>query len=406
MRSSLNLAPYAVAALFGCPLAYLLSGCSHSDPCATLKQQGIDSFTAEALAREAQRCLTPDENGLLSRATPLIMITQGEGKTVGEIINEQRGAETTAQSIQLPSLPDAQVVPSPSAAPNAGPPTDQFSSSAELVQKSAVFIYEGNGDGGVNEDAPEATGFIVSVPSKKDASRHILLLLTSRHVVDPEWAKCGRSNPDRLYISMNKRPKGSTEGARVGYEPISLSSPSGNTYRVPGDNSIDAAVILLPPKSIAFKDYDVQFVPMPMFATDSEIASIRVNSPLVTAGLVVSAGKGTQSHNDPAFESGYLSAKTTDKLINAYCDSNFAKPVKVWLIAPALEPGFSGAPIFAPVTRMFRGKKTKGPVLVGMQSMRLGRNDPGGMTTIVPIVQTIEELVRPWPEADVIRGFH
>ena len=394
-----------------CSLFLLCLGCKSKDPCATLKGKSIDSNDSNLLSQEVEHCLTRDEVQLWSRSTILRLVTSGQGKSVGEILDEQRDVETRAGNLQMPELAPTPRTAQPLAS---GSPTststatsinDPFSTTAEVLQRAVVFIYLAGPDGKVNGEAPSATGFIVSIPSKKNPARHMLILVTSRHVFDPEWAKCSGNNPKQIFIRMNRRNPGSSINAGVGYEPITLVEDGRNRYVVPHDESIDVSGILLKKDSIRFDNYDVQFVNMSLLATDEEVKSLKVDSAIITAGLLPTIEAGSQEHNDPAVERGFITDKTSNKVVNAHCDSDLTKKISVWLIRPALDQGFSGAPIFAPMVRSFRGTPTRGPVLIGLQSMRLGKNDPGGMTLVNSLVQVMTEIAKPWPDANLSRGF-
>jgi len=402
-RASARVSIFCVVPVFCSVFSFIGCNKSREETCATFKQKSIDSNWGD-LTKEAKKCLTPEEDRLFSKATGLMLVSLGQGKTVGEILNEQRQVEETAKTIEVPPLPNAPQSTNQPKQPGESV-KDEFSSVAEVLQRAVVFVYAADDEGNVNQDAASATGFIVSIPSKTDPKRNIFALLTGRHVVDRRWANCGKPNPSRLYIRMNKRKSGLGENPGVGFERIELIRDGQRLYAVPADDGIDAAVIILPPQSIPFQNYDAQFVPISIFATDDEFKALRVKDPIVTAGLVESIEKGPQTHNDPAFEQGFISDITKDKLINAYCQPMVAKKIRVWLIKPALSPGFSGAPIFTPVVRRFKGQLTRGPALIGLQSMRLGKDDPGGMTPVNSLVDVVRDSTRHWPEADLTRGF-
>jgi hypothetical protein len=353
----------------------MAAGCAQKrvDVCASFKQKGIDSQDWKTLMQEGAQCLTRDEYRLLSNATGLVLVKLGKGKTVGEIISEERELEKW---------------------------------DPETVQRSVVFLYASNDKGTPNEDAPLATAFIVAIPSGKDPKRTLLLLLTSRHVFDPDWANCGISNPQRLFIRMNKRSDDSHRtSSGVGFALVELIRKGKRLYAVSPDDAVDVAAVVLPTESILFQNYDVQFIPISAFATDEEVQNLKIHDPIVTAGLVTSIEKGAQTRNDPAFQAGFISAQTSNKVIRAYCTENIAKQIKVWLISPPLERGYSGAPIFAPVTGRLEGQLTKGVALIGLQSMRLGKADQvGGMTPVYSIIEVVKEITKSLPEANIGRN--
>ncbi len=49
------------------------------------------------------------------------------------------------------------------------------------------------------------TGFLVAIPLTSDPSKAYFLLATARHIVDPQWACAGVTNPTLLYARLNKK---------------------------------------------------------------------------------------------------------------------------------------------------------------------------------------------------------
>ena len=65
----------------------------------------------------------------------------------------------------------------------------------EAVKKLVVFLY--GADTSENLDATKSlgTGFLVEVPLLSHPERSYILLVTARHIVDPQWAHCSSVNP-------------------------------------------------------------------------------------------------------------------------------------------------------------------------------------------------------------------
>jgi hypothetical protein len=72
-----------------------------------------------------------------------------------------------------------------------------------FVNKSVVFFFAADSAGHVLPNKQIATGFLVMVPSAKTGQPGYPFLVTARHVVDPVWAGCERTNPTRLFVRIN-----------------------------------------------------------------------------------------------------------------------------------------------------------------------------------------------------------
>ena len=69
-----------------------------------------------------------------------------------------------------------------------------------IVKKSVVFLYY------LREDEFEVgTGFLVEIPSKVNPERSFVVIVTARHIVDPQWAGCSWSNPHEVYARVNAK---------------------------------------------------------------------------------------------------------------------------------------------------------------------------------------------------------
>ena len=78
----------------------------------------------------------------------------------------------------------------------------------QAVSKAVVFLYGADANGNVT--VPLGTAFLVEVPLASDPNRAFLLLITARHIVDPQWAHCASGNPTKIYARFNKTRRTST----------------------------------------------------------------------------------------------------------------------------------------------------------------------------------------------------
>ena len=274
----------------------------------------------------------------------------------------------------------------------------------EIIKKAIVFIY-GQQTDGYN---PLGTGFLVKIPSSTRAGKFMVALITARHVVDPKWAHCENKDFKSYALRLNKLPiVGKPQ--QVGYFNLSYSGSADHTFTTPDDDSIDAAVYVLFFTG-ELKQYDFGEIPMTWFATDEEIAALKDEDKIFTAGL--NPNHVAENENTLPITAGYISS-VNDKPLNADCkeeddndlDMNDIKALKVWMLALLPRPprGFSGAPIFAIINRTVGTKSGEGNALVGLQSMNLGNFS--GMTPVSGIVSTLKKATATYPEADLRRGF-
>ena len=78
----------------------------------------------------------------------------------------------------------------------------------DVVKKSIVFLFYPRGD----NKTEVATGFLLRALVKNDPAHQHSMIVTARHVVDPEWAGCllekpGCRNRSRKYQGLSGRRK-------------------------------------------------------------------------------------------------------------------------------------------------------------------------------------------------------
>jgi hypothetical protein len=98
----------------------------------------------------------------------------------------------------------------------------------ETVKKIVVFLYSPNSDG-TDADVAQSlgTGFFVADFVKNNPQRGSILLITARHIVEPNWATCSpepQPQPDRrIYIRLNNKHYDSEKDSTgVSYLPVDL----------------------------------------------------------------------------------------------------------------------------------------------------------------------------------------
>ena len=276
----------------------------------------------------------------------------------------------------------------------------------DAVQRAIVFIYQARTETEPDTRAPLGTGFLLRVPSL-DGKIVYELLVTARHIVDPEWALCDRRNPSVVFIRVNRSNYDSARNSTgVDYVRIPLTSASGRAFAVSQDDAIDAAVIVLHPNTFAGTEFADPNAP-PAGIQTSELAApdeakaIGIGEPIASAGLV--AGYSGEKRNYPFFKFGNVSS-IPDEPVWMSCEQGkpALKQLKVWFVAANLIPGNSGSPIFYVPTIPTLSSAVQRPVLLGVQSISLGAADIAGMTPIEAVYQIIAGLQL--PNANLARG--
>jgi hypothetical protein len=297
----------------------------------------------------------------------------------------------------------------------------QSSLDTEAVKKMIVFIYRAASDGSPDENRPLGTGFLIVPPEaiapdqpKNNALRvkgHILLI-TARHIVDPNWAYCSEPQPSLIYLRVNKTnydPAKDKTGVK--FLPVHLLENGVKQYFIrDDDDKVDAAVVDLGSQMLQ-SEYD--FIPMRLsaFANSDEIKRLRIGDAVVSGGLIV--GESGNNRNYPFFKFGAIS-NIPDEPTWTGCPGKRLRLERVWFINANLVGGNSGSPIFYdPPALCLLGtfitcpRGLNRPMLIGVQSESLGDAQFGnsalsGMTPIEDVFKIIEQHAS--PNADLYRG--
>lgn len=274
----------------------------------------------------------------------------------------------------------------------------------DAVQRAIVFLYAANTDGSANERSPIGTGFLVAMHQKRSPTNIAVLLITARHIVEPDWAYCAGSRPNVLYVRINKKKYDpSKDSTGVEYLRVTLVANGQEKYLVSDDDKVDAAVVDFGAMKYSQNDYD--FVPMELavFASADEIAKLGIGDSIASAGLI--PGRSGEKRNYPFFKFGNISSKP-DEAVWANCDEKMPalRRERVWFIAANLVGGNSGSPVFylpLGTGSMILGGNVNRVVLVGVQSLSFAGADIAGMTPIEDVFQIIAKSA---PTYDLYRG--
>jgi len=262
----------------------------------------------------------------------------------------------------------------------------------DYVRKSVVFLYGADSAGNIDQNKPIGTGFIVQVPQTLDGTKAWKLLVTARHIADPQWAHCGVAT--KIFVRVNKKNFDASKDA-VGTTdlPLDVDVAGGRGWVFSDDAEIDAAVIPLNGKML--DDYEVDGVRIGDFPTPEEQKSFRSGDEIVSAGLL--PGASGKKRNYPIFKFGNVSSIPEESADIPKCSQDPPPPhgLKVWFIAASLVPGNSGSPIFYVPSRFSTPGTTSRPVLLGVQSLSYLGWDVAGMTPAEYIYEIIEKVKLP-----------
>jgi len=245
----------------------------------------------------------------------------------------------------------------------------QAKSAPWAIPESVYFVYRGRRPGEPRQpESPLATAFVLAVPitdrEGRDSNRLVRFLVTARHVVDPQWARCAGRSPASIDLRLNRRAGG------VGYETVSLRTGTGPRFFTPSDPTADLAVIPLNNALIANLDeYKFLDVPFSLLLTASDVPLLNLEQPVMTAGLATLPAGEPPSF--PVFSAGSL-AKMPLEPVGVHCgedpaSQSSAKLLHIWFINASVRQGVSGSPVFATIPRGPYAAKT--PVLLGIQSI-------------------------------------
>ena len=263
------------------------------------------------------------------------------------------------------------------------------------IKKSVVSIY--SGDGNQDPAARElGTGFLVSIPSKKDPTTGYYGLVTSRHMVDPVWGCLATQNPAAMYIRVNRKTYDAAKDATgVNFHQVLLTEKGQIQYLKHSSDLVDAVII--PIDFLEIKNDDVTAVALADFGTDNELKRVEIGDEIISAGLV--SGNSAKKRNYPFFKFGRVS-NVPNEVGVAPCGPNKTNPMNYWYINASFIPNNSGSPIF----RLPRGSAVgvgNRAFLVGLQSLMID-GDIAGMTPASFIFDIIEAAHL--PDADLERG--
>jgi hypothetical protein len=257
-----------------------------------------------------------------------------------------------------------------------------FKIDLDVVRKSVVFLHKIDAQGNLQE---AGTGFLLSVPVKSNPNLGYYLLVTARHIVDPEWMHCP-AIPGSLVAILNKKAFDSKKD-----ETGVIKIPLAPLWMVPDDDSADVAVTILNPTMIDWPNIENEPISIKDLPAPDELKEINTGAQIVSAGLLLGAS-GTQ-RNYPIFKFGYVSSIPGEKIPTQCCPTCSMRTETEWMIAASLVPGNSGSPIiYIPAGPPGLSLRRERAFLVGVQSSSFLGSDVAGMTPITFLLDAVRKL--------------
>jgi hypothetical protein len=223
------------------------------------------------------------------------------------------------------------------------------------------------------------------VPTKSNPKVGYALLVTARHIVNPEWDGCPATK-DGLFAVLNKKhfdPQKDTVGTVD--VPLVDSINGEPVWHYPSDESVD--IVFMNINGPVFMGLDLENEPilLSQLPTEQELKMVNSGAQIASAGLLLGAS-GTH-RNYPIFKFGYVSSVPDEKVNVACCPSCTPKLQTAWMIAASLVPGNSGSPIFF-VPPNFSPQRA---FLLGVQSSSFAGYDVAGMAPVQFLLDAIKK---------------
>lgn len=264
-----------------------------------------------------------------------------------------------------------------------------FNINLDAVRRSVVFLHIVDQSGQLRE---AGTAFLLEVPLKSNPKAGYLLLVTARHIADPQWAGCPPLG-GTIRAVFNKTgfdPKTNLTGTvEINLAPF---------WIYPQDQSVDIAVTVLNVPEFLSMNVENQPITISQLPTPAEVQQIGAGAQIASAGLLL--GASGVKRNYPIFKFGYVSSKPDEKMSVACCVGCIATLQTEWLVAASLVAGNSGSPIFfVPVGFPGFGQGGQRPFLLGVQSTSFTGSDVAGMAPVGFLVDLIKTMNL--PDADL-----
>lgn len=357
-----------------------ICGCNPVRNCEQLRATRLSAIPWETLIEQCARCLSARELLVLRQAQEASAVYSVANTLLQDATVEESLGEVHGPSFDTP-LRRERDAPLTGRYATAGTsqPTTNAKPIAWPISESVIFLYA---SAPVDGEAAEriGTGFVLRLP--QESSGNTRFLVTARHVVDPEWARCGRANPQSLTVRLNRRTGG------VSYRTLVLERDHLRQFVTSPDPATDLALIPLSHKEVGdLDDFKLAGIALEALPTESELSSLHEAQEIATVGVAPPELFGLMDF--PVSESGMITSLTEGAQVPVRCAlESPAKSIRIWLINADVEGRLSGAPVYAAFARGPHHVST--PLLVGIQAVVWPDRGEAGITPVAALFEILK----------------
>jgi hypothetical protein len=368
-----------------------ICGCNPVRSCEQLRATRLSAIPWETLIEQCARCLSARELMVLRQVQEESVVYSVANEVLEDTTVQETLEEVHGPAFDVPferaSGDSARVHDDPTTAGGYDNLRESSESAAETkpiawpIPNSVLFLYASAPLPG--EAARRiATGFILSLPGESLGTSKFLV--TARHVVDPEWARCGSQNPKNITIRLNRRAGG------VSYRTIALERDHLRQFVTSADEETDLALIPLGREDLPDLDeFKVADTPLDTLPTEHELSRMHEAQQIATVGVAQPKLAGLMDL--PISESGMIVSAANGALVPVRCAvESPAKSIRMLLIEADVGRGLSGAPVYAAFSRGPHHVST--PLLVGIQTVVWPDRGEAGITPVAALLEMVEEM--------------
>ncbi|WP_263375666.1 serine protease [Granulicella aggregans] len=357
-----------------------ICGCNPVRSCEQLRATRLSAIPWETLLEQCARCLSARELLILRQAQETSVVYGVANTLLHDATVEESLGEVHGPSFDGPPAGDldARVIHR-----DAGEDTSESITDAKPIawpiSESVLFLYASAPVPG--ETAQRiGTGFILKLP--QESTGNARFLVTARHVVDPEWARCGRPNPQSITVRLTRRAGG------ISYRTLLLERDQVRQFLTSPDPATDLALIPLSHKEVAdLDDFKLADTAIDTLPTESELSTLHEAQEIATVG--VAPPEFFRLMDFPISESGMITSLDEGAHVPVRCAlESPAKSIRIWLINANVEGGLSGAPVYAAFARGPHHVST--PLLVGIQAVVWHDRGEAGITPVAALIEILK----------------
>jgi hypothetical protein len=357
-----------------------ICGCNPVRSCEQLRATRLSAIPWETLIEQCARCLSARELMVLRQAQEASAVYSATNTLLQDATVEESLGEVHGPSFNAPAGRDRNAPRNhPGSAGDVSESLTDAKPIAWPISESVLFLYA---SAPVDGEAAEriATGFLLKLP--QGSAGNTRFLVTARHVVDPEWARCGRPNPQSITVRLNRRTGG------ISYRTLTLERDHLRQFLTSPDPETDLALIPFSRKDVPdLEDFKLVDLAIDTLPTESELSRLHEAQEIATVSVAPPKLVGLTDF--PISESAMITSLSEGAKVPVRCAlESPAKSIRIWLINANVEDGLSGAPVYAAFARGPHGVST--PLLVGIQAVVWPERGEAGITPVAALFEILK----------------